>query len=173
MVAASDFTTELEAKVAQQLKSQRVGYLLGAGSSYLDGNGYPLAFQLWDLIKGSITDAGKRHDIQAKLDGGANGIEQALDLLDDGGATDTPYRHIVTGALAELFMAKTPPLDLHGDFVRRIAQHADPSFKVFSLNYDPLIERAAAHVRVRVVDGYLGAELLNPDVQLNSFLKMS
>jgi hypothetical protein len=37
MVAASDFTTELEAKVAQQLKSQRVGYLLGAGSSYLDG----------------------------------------------------------------------------------------------------------------------------------------
>jgi len=27
MVAASDFTTELEAKVAQQLKSQRIGYL--------------------------------------------------------------------------------------------------------------------------------------------------
>ncbi len=45
MVAASDFTTELEAKVAQQLKSQRVGYLLGAGSSYLNGNGYPLAFR--------------------------------------------------------------------------------------------------------------------------------
>jgi len=72
MVAASDFTTELEAKVAQQLKSQRVGYLLGAGSSYLNGNGYPFAFELWDLIKGSITDAGKRDDIQAKLDGGAN-----------------------------------------------------------------------------------------------------
>lgn len=55
-------------------------------------------------------------------------------------------------------MAKTPPLDLHGEFVRRIARHADPSVKVFSLNYDPLIERAAAHVRVRVIDGYLGAE---------------
>lgn len=158
MVAAPDFMTELEAKVAQQLTSQRVGYLLGAGSSYLNGNGYPLAFQLWDLIKGSITDAGMRDDIQAKLDGGANGIEHALDLLDDGGATDTPYRHLVTGALAELFMAKTPPLDLHGEFVRRIAQHADPSVKVFSLNYDPLIERASAHVRVRVIDGYLGAE---------------
>lgn len=158
MVAAPDFMTELEAKVAQQLKSQRVGYLLGAGSSYLNGNGYPLAFQLWDLIKGSITDAGKRDDIQAKLDGGANGIEHALDLLDDGGAADTVYRHLVTGALAELFMAKTPPLDLHGEFVRRIAQHADPSVKVFSLNYDPLIERASAHVRVRVIDGYLGAE---------------
>lgn len=158
MVAASDFTTELEAKVAQQLKSQRVGYLLGAGSSYLNGNGYPLAFQLWDLIKDSITDTGKRDDIQSKLDGGATGIEHALDLLDDGGATDTPYRHLVTDALAKLFMTKTPPLDLHGVFVRRIAQRADPSVKVFSLNYDPFIERAAAHVRVRLVDGYLGAE---------------
>ena len=132
--------------------------LLGAGSSYLNGNGYPLAFQLWDLIKGSITDAGKRGDIQTKLDGGANGIEHALDLLDDGGATDTPYRHLVTVALAELFMAKTPPLDIHSEFVRRIAQRADPGLKIFSLNYDPLIEWAAAHIRVRVVDGYLGAE---------------
>ncbi len=158
MAAASDFTTELEAKVAQQLKSQRVGYLIGAGSSYLNGNGYPLALQLWDLIKGSITDSAKRDDIQAKLDGGANGIEDALDLLDDGGANDTPYRHLVTAALAELFMAKSPPLELHGEFVRRIAQRADPSVKVFSLNYDPLIERASAHVRVRVIDGYLGAE---------------
>ncbi len=158
MVATPDFTAELEAKVAQQLKSQRIGYLLGAGSSYLGGNGYPLAFELWDLIKASITDAAKRDDIQAELDGGAKGIEHALDLLDDGGATDTPYRHIVTDALAQLFMAKNPRLDLHGEFVRRIAQHVDPCVKVFSLNYDPLIERAAAHTRVRVVDGYLGAE---------------
>ncbi|MBZ0158275.1 MAG: SIR2 family protein [Alphaproteobacteria bacterium] len=30
--------------------------------------------------------------------------------------------------------------------------------KVFSLNYDPFIERAAASERVRVVDGFLGAE---------------
>lgn len=158
MVTASDFTTELEAKVVQQLKSQCVGYLLGAGSSYLNGNGYPLAFQLWDLIKDSITDTAKRSEIQAKLDGGASGIEHALDLLDDGGANDTPYRHLVTDALAELFMTKIPPLDVHGEFIRRIAKRTDPSVKVFSLNYDPLIERAAAHVRVRVVDGYLGAE---------------
>jgi SIR2-like domain len=158
MAAASAFMTELEAKVVQQLKSQRVGYLLGAGSSHLNGNGYPFASQLWDLIKGSIADAGKRDAIQAKLDGGASGIEHALDLLDDGGAADTPYRHLVTATLAELFMAKTPPLDFHSEFVRRIARHADPSVKVFSLNYDPLIERAAAHVRVRVIDGYLGVE---------------
>lgn len=159
MITPSNFTTELEAKVAQQLKSQRVGYLLGAGSSHLNGSGYPLAFELWDLIKASITDAAKRDDIQAKLDGGAKGIEHALDLLDDNGATDTPYRHIVTDALAQVFMGKTPPLDLHCEFIRRIAQRADPCVKVFSLNYDPLIERAAAHARVRLVDGFLGAGL--------------
>jgi len=158
MTTASDFTTELETKVAQQLRSQRVGYLLGAGSSYLSGTGYPLAADLWELIKDNISDTTKRADIQAKLDGGANGIEQALDLLDDGGANDTPYRHWVAAALAELFMPKSPPLDLHIDFVRRIAQRADPCVKVFSLNYDPLIERAAAHARIRVIDGFLGAE---------------
>ena len=157
-MTASEFKTELETKVSQQLKSQRVGYLLGAGSSHLNGNGYPLAFQLWDLIKGSITDTAKRDDIQAKINGGANGIEHALDLLDDGGANDTPYRHLVTAALAELFMPIIPPLDLHSEFIRHIAQHAAPNIKVFSLNYDPLIEWAATHVRIRVTDGYLGAE---------------
>lgn len=158
MVADSDFISVLRAKAAQQLKAQRVGYLLGAGSSYLNGGGYPLAYELWNLIKDSIADAAKRADIQAKLDGGANGIEEALDLLDDGGANDTPYRHLVTAALADLFVAKTPPLDLHVEFVRRIARRTDPSTKVFSLNYDPLIERAATLARVRVVDGFLGAE---------------
>lgn len=78
MTNASDFTTELETKVAQQLRSQRVGYLLGAGSSYLNGTGYPLAVELWDLIKGTISDTTKRADIQGKLDGGASGIEHAL-----------------------------------------------------------------------------------------------
>jgi len=158
MSSSVDFITSLETKVAEQLHLQRVGYLLGAGSSYLNGNGYPLAFELWDLIKSAITDTKMRDDIQAKLDSGASGIEHALDLLDDGGANDTPYRHIVTAAIADLFMPKAPPLDLHGQFVRRIAKRANPYVKVFSLNYDPLIERAAANERVRIVDGFLGAE---------------
>jgi len=158
MPPVTDFKTELETKVAQQLKSQRVGYLLGAGSSYLNNAGYPLAFQLWDQIKDKITDAPKRADIQAKLDSGANGIEHALDLLDDGGATDTPYRHLVTTAMAELFMPMNPPLDLHIEFVKRIAQRADPCVKVFSLNYDPLIEKAAAASRIRLIDGFLGSD---------------
>lgn len=158
MTTALDFTNALEAKVAEQLKAQRVGYLLGAGSSYLDNAGYPLAFELWDLIKDGITDTQRRADIQAKLDGGATGIEHALDLLDDGGALDTPYRHLVTAAIAVLFLPKNPSLDRHVEFVRRLSQRADPCVKVFSLNYDPLIERAAERARVRLVDGFIGHE---------------
>ena len=158
MTTDSDFINALESKVAEQLKSQRVGYLLGAGSSYLENAGYPLAFQLWDLIKERITDTQKRADIQARLDGGATGIEHALDLLDDGGAKDTPYRHLVTAAIAELFLPKSPALEPHVEFVRRLSQRADPSVKVFSLNYDPLVERAAEVARVRVSDGFLGVE---------------
>lgn len=152
------FTKELETRVLAQLRSQRVGYLLGAGSSYLNGNGYPLAFQLWDRIKGKLTDAAIRNQIQAKLTDGANGIEHALDLLDDGAAIEPPHRHLVTAALAEEFMPMNPPLGLHIDFVKRIAQRADPCVKVFSLNYDPLIERAAAASRVRLIDGFLGSD---------------
>ena len=104
-----------EAKVTEQLKAQRVGFLLGAGSSYLDNTGYPLAFELWDLIKEEITDTQARADIQEKLDSGATGIEDALDLLDDGGANDTPYRHMVTDAIAALFQPKEPTLNLHAN----------------------------------------------------------
>jgi len=158
MTAAPDFISSLEAKVAEQLKAQRVGYLLGAGSSYLDNTGYPLAFELWDLIKDRIADAQKRAEIQAKLDSGATGIEHALDLLDDGGAMDTPYRHLVTAAIADLFRPKSPSLDVHIEFVRRLSQRGDPCVKVFNLNYDPLLERAAEAARVRVADGFLGVE---------------
>lgn len=158
MPVATDFTARVEAKVAEQLNAQRVGYLLGAGSSYLDNSGYPLASQLWDRIKDHIIDPTKRGEIQAKLDGGAQGIEEALDLLDNGQAVEGPHRHLVTAAIAEVFESLTPPLDLHVDFVKRLAQKSDPSIKVFSLNYDPLIERAAERARVRLCDGFAGHE---------------
>ena len=158
MTEATQFTLALENKVAEQLRAQHVGYLLGAGSSYIEGNGYPLTFELWDLIKGKISDDQKRDEIQAKLDDGATGIEEALDLLDDGGAMDTPYRHLVTTAIAEVFQPIEPPLDLHVEFIRQISQRADPYVKVFNLNYDPLVERASEQAKVRVSDGFLGAE---------------
>ena len=158
MGPAPDFKNALEAKVAEQLQAQRVGYLLGAGSSNLDNTGYPLSFELWDLIKDSILNTQKRADIQAKLDKGAKGLEHALDLLDDGGVMDTPYRHLVIEAIAKHFMLKKPDLDLHIEFVRRLSRRAVPSVKVFNLNYDPLVERAAEAATVRLSDGFLGAE---------------
>lgn len=153
-----DFIPALEKKVAEQLSAQRVGYLLGAGSSYLDGTGYPLALDLWDKIKDRITDTDRRDEIQAKLDEGADGIERALDLLDDGGPVEGPHRHLVTAAIAELFQPLLPSLEHHVEFMRRLDRRADPSVKVFNLNYDPLIERAAEHAHVRLSDGFVGQE---------------
>ena len=158
MTAELDFIRILETKVTEQLRAQRVGYLLGAGSSYLNGTGYPLAVELWDRIKDCITDTERRNEIQAKLDEGANGIEHALDLLDDGGPVEGPHRHLVASAIAELFRPLVPPLDHHVEFVRRLAQRPDPSVKLFNLNYDPLIERAAEQAHVRLSDGFVGHE---------------
>jgi hypothetical protein len=158
MPPPDDFIRRLEEKVAQQFSAQRVGYLLGAGSSYLNNSGYPLASQLWERIKDRIADAAKRAEIQAKIDGGARGIEEALDLLDNGQVVEAPHRHLVTGAIAELFEGLNPPLDVHIEFVRRLGQKAIPSIKVFSLNYDPLIERAAERANIRLCDGFSGHE---------------
>jgi len=158
MTVKVDFIHTLETKVREQLSSQRVGYLLGAGSSYLSGNGYPLADELWDKIKDCITDTGKRDEIQAKLDKGAHGIEQALDLLDDGGPVEGPHRHLVAAAIAELFRPLAPPLNHHMEFLQRLAQRPYPAVKVFNLNYDPLIERAAEQTHVRLSDGFVGHE---------------
>ncbi len=158
MTAVLSSSASLEAKVSEQLRSQRVGYLLGAGSSYLDGSGYPLSLQLWDLIKDRIADAEKKAEIQTRLDEGASGIEQALDLLDDGGALDLPHRHLVTEAIAECFLPKKPSLDVHIEFLRRLNHRGEPCVKVFSLNYDPLLERAAESAKIRLIDGFLGNE---------------
>jgi hypothetical protein len=158
MKTIDDYIKRLETKIKEQINSQLVGFLLGAGSSYLNACGYPLAFELWPLIKNRITDPKMRADIQAKLDGGANGLEHALDLLDDGGAKDTPYRHLVTAAISEDFLPRRPILDYHSKFVTRLSKRNGPAIKIFSLNYDPLIERASEFARIRLADGYIGTE---------------
>jgi len=154
-----EFRTALETKVAEQLQSQRVGYLLGSGSSYLDGLGYPLAYELWDRIKGHIADTAKRDEIQEKINlPGTKGIEDALDLLDGGGPEEGEHRLFVAKGIADLFMPLTPPLDSHIQFVKRLAAKAMPHVKIFNLNYDPLVERAAEHARIRLHDGFIGHE---------------
>lgn len=158
MIPTADFIGSLEAKVSEQLRAQRMGFLLGAGSSYMESAGYPLACDIWELIRNGVSDPQKRADIQERLDSGAAGLENALDQLDDGGATDTPYRHLVTAAIADLFLPKAPALEKHMEFVHRLGQRPDPCVKVFSLNYDPLIERAAEAANVRIADGFFGVE---------------
>lgn len=157
MRIGTTFTARLEAKVEQQLHSQRVGYLIGAGASFLDGRGYPLAGQLWEAIAERVR-CPEREEIQAKLDAGANGIENALDLLDDGSVTEKPHRHLVTEAIAEHFRSIVPPTDHHKTFVRRLATRNELSVPVFCLNYDGLIELAADAERIRLIDGFLGIE---------------
>jgi hypothetical protein len=159
MRTALEFKSALESKITEQLQSQRVGYLLGAGSSYLNGNGYPLSFELWDKIKDHISDVEKLDEIQRKIDlPGTKGIEHALDLLDGGGPEEGDHRHLVAKAIADLFLPLAPPLDSHVEFVRRLAAKSVPHVKVFNLNYDPLIERAAELGKVRLYDGFSGHE---------------
>ena len=153
----TDFQKKLEEKVRKQLSSQSVGYLLGAGSSYLNGNGYPLMTHLWDLIRKNIPSPAQT-EIQSKLDEGADGIEAALDLLDDGGINDTPHRHLVTQSIAEHFCKLTPSLDVHTNFLQGISKRSDEVIPLFNLNYDPLLERAAEFSKLRLIDGFIGVE---------------
>lgn len=150
------FVQALEKKVKEQINSRGVGFLLGAGSSYLDGKGYPLAGQLWNEISKDVPKQ-EREEIQEKLDNGASGLEQALDLLDTGAATEGLHRHSVITALASHFCGINAPLDFHRLFVLLLSKRQEASpIRVFSLNYDPLIERAAEQECVRIFDGFHG-----------------
>lgn len=155
MSSSSLFLARLEAKIDQQLRSQNVGYLLGAGASYLDGAGYPLAGQLWTSISASVNKT-ERDEIQAKLDAGADGIENALDLIDDGAVHEKPHRRIVTDSIANLFLSISPPTDHYRQFVTRLASRNELSIPLFSLNYDGLVEMAADEEKIRIVDGFAG-----------------
>lgn len=152
---AGDFLNRLAAKVREQMKASKVGFLLGAGSSYLNGMGYPLAFNLWDCIKDRVP-ADQRAEIQAKLDAENIGIEKALDLLDLGKHEEGPHRHSVVRAIGEYFSELSPDLTVHRRFVQALTYSAERKVHVFSLNYDPLIERSAEIECIRLVDGFTG-----------------
>jgi len=165
MSTVAAFLDRIESKVEQQIGSQNVGYLLGAGASYLNGAGYPLASELWNHISANVPQS-ERDEIQQKLDTGAGGLENALDLLDDGSSPEKPHRHLVVEAIAEHFLSITPSTEAHRRFVARIALRQELSVPLFCLNYDGLVESAADAERVRIVDGFLGVErpFLEPQI---------
>jgi len=156
MSSKDNYTAELEKSVRSQLKSRNVGYLLGAGASYLDGSGYPLALTIWDRIKNDIPKQ-ERDEIQSKLDmDGTEGLEHALDLLDPGGPEPTLHRHFVIDAIAKLFYQIDPPTTNHCEFIKRISRRNDNFVPIFTLNYDPLIELASDTERIPIIDGFSG-----------------
>jgi hypothetical protein len=119
-------------KVQQQVHSRNLGFLLGAGSSYLDGAGYPLAAQLWDAVKSALHSE-DQEVIQNQIDSGCAGLEEALDRLDDGAQGDLQLRHRVASAVAEKFRTRIPPLDHHRAFVRGLSSRRERRVPIFSL----------------------------------------
>jgi hypothetical protein len=152
-----DFLHELEKYVITQIGSQKVGYLLGAGSSLCAG--YPLSSGLWNEIKGHIDDDDSRTTIDDACGEGLRTLEQALDFLDVVNDEDSHYRHKVTDAIARSFGSLQVKRDIHRKFVRGLAAKPRENIKIFSLNYDPLIEWACADERVRLVDGFHGSDV--------------
>lgn len=153
------FLSALEKKLHEQLRGENIGFLLGAGASALDGKGYPMAADLWGKIKDQVPSP-FREEIQSMLNKeGVWGIENALDLLDSGGPDDCQHRHQVTEAIASLFTSIEPPLEAHVAFLRALARRKRALyFPIFCLNYDPLLERAAESVKIRLIDGFHGHE---------------
>ncbi len=150
------FITDIENKIREQTNSKAVGFLLGAGSSYLDGQGYPLAGNLWEEISNDVP-AKERQEIQEKIDNGAAGIEHALDLLDTGNVNEEPHRYSVVNAMSNHFSTINAPLENHRLFVSLLSKRKEESpIKLFSLNYDPLIEMAAELECIRLLDGFHG-----------------
>lgn len=151
-----NFIADIERKVREQTNSKMVGFLLGAGSSYLDGQGYPLAGNLWEEISNDVPEK-ERQEIQQKIDDGAIGIEHALDLLDTGNVDEEPHRYSVVNAMANHFSIINAPLDNHRLFVSLLSRWEEENpIKIFSLNYDPLIEMAAELECIRLLDGFQG-----------------
>lgn len=152
-----DFAERLKSKIETQMRSRRVGFLLGAGASYLGGAGYPLAAEIWPNIKNNVSEK-EREEIQEKLDGGADGIEKALDLLDTGKIEEGPHRLSVVYAISEYFRTLKPPLEHHASFLTSLSKREEPQVQVYVLNYDPLLERAAELAHIRLLDGFQGHE---------------
>ena len=155
MIRPKTFEERLNLKVREQLKGKRTGFLLGAGASFLDGAGYPLAVELWPEIRAHMPEA-DRDLINAHIACHACNLEQALDAIEYGNTNIVALRERVTSAIAKSFIDRKPPLHLHKSFVSLLARRMDKRIPVFTLNYDMLLESAADAEEVSLVDGFSG-----------------
>lgn len=149
------FEERLYAKLREQIKGRKTGFLLGAGASFLSGEGYPLANGLWTAIRTQVPEEEQRL-IEDEITRNSSTLEQALDRLDKGGDADSTLRHSVTKAIATTFISHKPPLNYHRNFVTRLGTRSEKRVPVFTLNYDPLIELATDIEKRPLIDGFLG-----------------
>ena len=147
------YEEQFRAKLVEQVHAKDVGFLLGAGASFLNGAGYPLASGLWNAVRDVISPQ-DRELIEAEVTRRACGLEEALDVLDDVTAPRPQLRHRVASAIADYFRALDPPLKHHCSFLKGLSQRRERRVRIFSLNYDPLVENAADSERVPLSDGF-------------------
>lgn len=72
------YEEKFRAKLAEQIHAKDVGFLLGAGASFLNGAGYPLASGLWDAVKAGVSPQ-DRELIETEVAQRGCGVEEALD----------------------------------------------------------------------------------------------
>ena len=145
----------LRAKVIEQIKGRRAGYLLGAGASYLDGRGFPLAAGLWTAIK-ECMPLDDQHAIEERMNPAGLSREATLDLLALGYGGDDTLRRRVIDAIGIVFAPLNPPLEEYSAFIRGLGVRREQRIPVFTLNYDCLTERAADATGSRLIDGFGG-----------------
>jgi len=151
----TDFKDRLKKKLVEQIRGRNSGFLLGAGASFLNGNGYPLAAGLWPAIRDRMQDSDKRA-IDDQIPRSCSTLEEALDAIDLGGKEELPLRHRITGAIAKAFVDHKPPLEFHRTFVSRLSSRQEKRVPVFTLNYDVLMEHAADLEKCMLFDGFCG-----------------
>lgn len=149
------YEDRLTAKLRQQVQGRKAGFLLGAGASFLDGRGYPLAAGLWPAIKNHMPPEDQAA-VDARMQQSGLPLEATLDLLDIANRGDNGLRQRVTKAIGAAFSTLVPPLDVHKSFVKRLAARRERTIAVFSLNYDCMVEQAADLEGLALTDGFRG-----------------
>ena len=152
------------------------GLLLGAGASYEAG--FPLMTDLTKAVIDNLSDSqvqliiellNEDYDGSIDLTKGIPNIEVVADRISiraikSGETGNGKYLDIISdirGAIVSIITSiSNPNLNYHINMLqafKRIRESVSAPLWIFTTNYDPLIELAAAEVGVPVNDGFLGA----------------